>query len=98
MPEEKAFIRSKVEGVRFEDTGDEILIRFDTEERINSYELNLVWEEFMFWTKAIRSPKRSSPRPAPAQTRPDLAGDFIWQEILSCTGPRSPLSQSNRLT
>jgi hypothetical protein len=77
MPDETAFIRSKVEGVKFENTGEEILIRFDTEDRINAYELNVLWDEFMFWTKAIRGPKRSSPGPASPQSSPDTAEDSI---------------------
>jgi hypothetical protein len=57
MQDEKLLIKSTVEGVKFENTGSEIVIRFDTQERIDSRELNLVWDEFMFWTKALSGSK-----------------------------------------
>jgi len=57
MRVDKILIKSTVEGVKFENTGSEIVIRFDREERIDAPELNLLWDEFMFWTKAISGSK-----------------------------------------
>jgi hypothetical protein len=77
MPDKKASMKSKVEGVVYEDTGEEILIRFDTEKRLDAYELSLVWEEFMFWTKSIPGQNKSNPGAASPQPCPHTAGDFI---------------------
>jgi hypothetical protein len=64
MSDEVVLIKSRVQGVKFENTGKEIIIRFDGAERIDANELNLIWDEFMFWTKVVTNPKRDSPVPA----------------------------------
>jgi hypothetical protein len=79
MPDEKVSMKSKMDGVRYEDTGEDIVIRFDTEERLNAHELNLVWEEFMFWTRSIPRQKNSKSGPASAQPCPHTTGDFVLQ-------------------
>jgi hypothetical protein len=53
MPDPVAIIKSTVQGVKFENTGEEILIRFERQERIEAHELNLVWDELMYWTRAV---------------------------------------------
>lgn len=70
MQDEKTSVRSKVKGVRFEDTGEDIMIRFDTEERLEVHELSLVWDEFMFWTKTISCIRKGNPCAASLQTFP----------------------------
>jgi hypothetical protein len=81
MQDEKASMKSKVAGVGFEDTGEEIIIRFDTEERLDAHELSLVWDEFMFWTKSISCGRKSNPWPASPQIFPATPGGLIWHPV-----------------